>query len=166
MLATRLIRLIESHAESITREVVKEIFRNEHTSSYALFSKAELHSRVFALYRDLGNWIGNPKEGPIQLEYEELGRLRHRQKIPLHEIVYTLIIIKQHLRRYIRENGLVVFSGDRIVPGEMLPFELQSIQELNYLVGDFFDRALYHLTRGYDMERDVKHGAQHVAANC
>jgi hypothetical protein len=29
---------------------------------------------------------------------------------------------------------------------------MYGIQELNYLVGDFFDKALYHLARGYEME--------------
>jgi hypothetical protein len=46
----------------------------------------------------------------------------------------------------------VVFSGDRFVSGEMVPLELYSIQELNYVVGDFFDRALYYLLRGYELE--------------
>ena len=38
------------------------------------------------------------------------------------------------------------------MPDELLPLELHSIQELNYQVGEFFDRALYHLTRGYEAE--------------
>jgi hypothetical protein len=34
----------------------------------------------------------------------------------------------------------------------MVPLELYSIQELNYVVGDFFDRALYYLLRGYEAQ--------------
>jgi hypothetical protein len=37
-----------------------------------------------------------------------------------------------------------------VTPDELVPVELYSIQELNYLVGDFFDLALYHLVRGYE----------------
>jgi hypothetical protein len=44
----------------------------------------------------------------------------------------------------------VSFSGDRVTPQEFVPMELYAVQELNYLVGDFFDRALYHLVRGYE----------------
>jgi len=44
------------------------------------------------------------------------------------------------------------FPGDRIAAQELLPLELHSVQELNYQVGEFFDRALYHLTRGYEAE--------------
>jgi hypothetical protein len=40
----------------------------------------------------------------------------------------------------------------RIAAQELLPLELHSVQELNYQVGEFFDRALYHLARGYESE--------------
>ncbi len=39
-----------------------------------------------------------------------------------------------------------------MMPDELLPLELHSIQELNYQVGVFFDRALYHLARGHELE--------------
>jgi hypothetical protein len=61
-----------------------------------------------------------------------------------------MILAKAHLRRFIREHGLVDFSGDRVTPSELVPVQLYAIQELNYMVGEFFDRALYHLTRGYE----------------
>jgi hypothetical protein len=32
-----------------------------------------------------------------------------------------------------------------------IPVELYGIQELNYMVGEFFDRALYHLIGGYEV---------------
>jgi hypothetical protein len=60
------------------------------------------------------------------------------------------MLTKKHLRKFIREHGLVEFSGDRVTPNELVPVELYAIQELNYLVGDFFDKALYHLVRGYE----------------
>ena len=72
------------------------------------------------------------------------------------ELAYSLVLTKKHLRRYIREHWSVVFSGDRIATGELAPLELYSIQELNYLVGDFFDRALYYLLRGYEKQAKAK----------
>lgn len=160
MLSVRLIKLIETHAESLTREVVGDLLTNEHTRSHIRIPKEELGPRVFALYQNLGNWIGDPKDDAIRTEYEEWGRIRCGQGIPLSEIVYSLILTKKHLRQYIREHGFVEFSGDRITSGELVPLELYSIQELNYVVGDFFDRALYYLTRGYEMA----YGKHHVAA--
>jgi len=93
----------------------------------------------------------------VRDEYEEMGGTRFRQGVPLGELVYAIILTKRHLRRYIREHGLVDFAGDRVAPIELLPLELHSIQELNYQVGEFFDLALFHLTRGYEAE-----AARHV----
>src|SRR6516164_7779030 len=152
MLLHRLIELIETHAESLTHGVVQDVQTNEHTRSHALIPKEELSSRVLALYRNLGNWIGDPKDDAIRHEYEEWGKTRCQQGIPTSEIAFCLILIKKHLRSYIREHAAVVFSGDRLVPGEMVPLELYSIQELNYVVGDFFDRALWYLLRGYEFQ--------------
>jgi hypothetical protein len=150
MLTSRLIQLIETHAESLANEAVQDVLTNEGTSSFRRVPIAELRPRIAALYQNLGKWIGNPKEEAVRKEYEEWGRTRFRQGIPLSEIVYCVILTKTHLRRFIREHGLVVFSGDRVTPGELVPVELYGIQELNYMVGEFFDRALYHLARGYE----------------
>lgn len=150
MLMSRLVQLIETHAKSLAREAMQDIVSNERTSSFRLVPIAELEPRIAALYQNLGMWMGNPKDDAVRKEYEEWGRTRFHQGIPLSEIVYCLILTKTHLRRFIREHGLVAFSGDRVAPDEFVPVELHGIQELNYMVGEFFDRALYHLTRGYE----------------
>jgi hypothetical protein len=152
MLSRRIIKLIETHADSLTQEVVQDVQTNEHTRSHARIPTEELSFRVLTLYRNLGNWIGDPKDDAIRHEYEEWGKTRCQQGIPTSEIAFCLILIKKHLRSYIREHAAVVFSGDRLVPGEMVPLELYSIQELNYVVGDFFDRALWYLLRGYEFQ--------------
>ena len=157
MLSAHLIQMIETHAESLTQQTLDDMLTNEHTRSYGRFSKTELRHRIYGFFFNLGSWIGNPNEDPVRLEYEALGLVGAREAIPLSEIVYTLIIIKKHLRHYIREHGLMTLSGDRVAPSEMVPFELHAIQELNYLAGDFFDRALYYLTRGYESQVSAKH---------
>jgi RsbRD-like negative regulator of sigma factor len=150
MLANRLIQLIENHAKSLTNEVMQDVLTNEHTPSFRRVPKTELEPRVAALYRNLSKWIGDPKDDEIRQEYEHWGRTRFRQEIPFSEIVYALMLTKKHLRKFIREHGLVTFSGDRVTPDELVPVELYAIQELNYQVGDFFDRALYYLVRAYE----------------
>ena len=46
MLLHRLIKLIETHAESLTHAVVQDVHTNKHTRSHALIPKEELSSRV------------------------------------------------------------------------------------------------------------------------
>ena len=150
MLVNRLIQLIENHSDSLTEELLRDALTNEKTASFKRVPVEDLRPRVAALYENLSKWIGNPNQNDIRQEYEDWGRTRFRQGIPFSQIVYVLILTKKHLRMFIREHGLVRFSGDYVLQDELVPVELYSIQELNYLVGDFFDRALYHLVRGYE----------------
>jgi hypothetical protein len=152
LLSARLVELIETHAEILTREVLKDYATNPRTRHWSVVPSNELEQRIFRTYLNLGNWIGDPKEEAVQAEYEDWGRRRYRNRIPLSEIVYAVILLKHHLRDFIREHGLVEYSRDRQAPQEILPVHLYGIQELNYLVVEFFDKALYYLARGYEME--------------
>jgi len=53
--------------------------------------------------------------------------------------VYTLVLIKDHLRGYIRAVGLV----DSAV-------ELYLEEELHLQIGNFFDNAMYQTVKGYE----------------
>ena len=152
MLGQRLLLLIQAHAGPLTDEVVADLRTNERTSTFRRLDPADIETRVSMLFYNLGKWIGDTDERPVQTEYEEMGRARFREGVRMSELMYALMITKHHLRRYIREYGVVDFAGDRLPPDELLPLELHSIQELNYQVGEFFDRALYHLARGYESE--------------
>ena len=152
MLGARLLQLIQTHAGSLINDAVKDITTNEKTPTFRRLNPAALESRVTALYWNLGKWIGTPNADAVREEYEEMGRTRFREGVPVSELVFALLLTKKHLRRYIRDYGLAEFAGDRVVPDELLPLELHSIQELNYQIGEFFDRALYHLARGYEAE--------------
>jgi hypothetical protein len=159
MLGARLLLLIQAHAGPLTHDVVKDLRTNERTSAFRRLDPADVETRVSALFYNLGKWIGDADENAVQAEYEEMGRSRFREGVPVSELVYGLLITKHHMRRYIREHGLLDFAGDRTAPQELLPVELHSIQELNYQIGEFFDRALYHLARGYECEAAAGVGA-------
>ena len=152
MLGGRLLLLIQAHAGSLTHDVVRDLVTSERTPAFRRLATASVEERVSAFFYNLAKWIGDPDERPVKAEYEGMGRTRFRDGVPISEMIYALVISKQHLRRYIREHGLVDFAGDRVVPDELLPLELQSVQELNYQIGEFFDRALYHLARGYELQ--------------
>jgi hypothetical protein len=152
VLSARLIELIQTHADYLTRDVLKDFASNPRTRHWGVVPSDELEQRILRTYINLGNWIGDPKEDAVREEYEEWGRKRYRNGIPLSEIVFAVLLLKHHLRKFIREHGLVEYSRDRQAPQEILPVHLHGIQELNYLVGDFFDKALYYLALGYETE--------------
>jgi hypothetical protein len=139
MLSARLVHLIEDHAEELFRGLLDDLQSNPRTPAYHRLDREELRTRLYGVYRHLGRWLADTTEEHVESVYSELGRKRHAEGIPLSEVVYALTLAKYHLRDYIRTCGLM----DSAV-------ELYQEQELQRLVGRFFDRAVYHTVRGYE----------------
>jgi len=112
MLGARLLQLIQAHAGSLTNEVIMDLRTNERTPSFGRMSLSNLESRIGALFSNLGRWIGDSDESAVRVEYEDMGRRRFREGVPVSELVWVLLLTKRHLRRYIRDHGLVDFVGD------------------------------------------------------
>lgn len=146
MLSTRLIRMIEDHAEQLTQGLIHDLQHNPRTTHYHHLSREELHHRFFDVYRNLGNWLSHKTDAPIESAYMHLAKRRHEEGIPLNEVVYALIQLKHHLREYVRSVGLM----DSAV-------ELHQENELQRLVGSFFDKAIYYTVRGYEQETSLEH---------
>lgn len=152
MIAAKLVELIEIHASRLTGDVTRELVTNERTRGFRAVRPQDLEERIFQIVHHLGNWIGQPKSDSVQTEFAGWGRRRFDEGIPLSEIVYAVIVLKQHISRYILDNGLVDASFPRIDGDYVLPMHLSSLQDLNIRVGQFFDEAIYHLARGYEEE--------------
>ena len=150
MIAAKLVELIEIHAPRITTDIVEDLLINERTRGFRAVRRSDLEQRVFQLLHHLGNWIGDPRSDKTRAEFTDWGRRRFDQGIPLSELIFAIIIIKQHLRRYISDNGLVGASYPRMEGDYVLPLHLHGLQELNAQVGRFFDEALYSLAVGYE----------------
>ncbi len=145
LLSARLIRMIEEHADELTRVLIDNLHRNARTPSYHRIPREELHRRISEVYRKLGTWLSNISDETIESVYEELGRDRRVQGTPLNEVIYALILTKYRLRDYIRDSGLV----DSVV-------DLYQEQELHRLVGQFFDKAIYYTVKGYEREASAQ----------
>lgn len=152
MIAAKLVELIEIHASQLTRDAARDLATNPRTPGFRAVPRQELEDRVFQIFHRLGDWIGDPKSATVEAEFGEWGRRRFDQGIPISEIVYAVIVLKQHLRRYVSDHGLVDAAFPRIDSDYVLPMHLQSLQDLNTRIGQFFDEALYHLARGYENE--------------
>src|SRR5262245_23330267 len=150
MISSKLIELIENHAIRLARDITHDLMSSERTRGFRTVKRDDLESRIFDLLQHLGDWVGEPDSERVQAEFGEWGRRRFNQGIPLSEILYGIIILKQHLRRYIHENGLVDAAFPRMDGDYVLPMHLQSLQDLHTTVETFFDEALYRLACGYE----------------
>ena len=150
MIAAKLIELIELHAEPLAADAAHDLRTNVHTAGFRVIPQTELSRRIFDILHHLGDWIGDPQGERVQREFTEWGARRFDQAIPLSEIVYAIVVLKRHLRRYIQEHGLVDASFPRVEAEYILPMHLHSLQELGVTVERFWDEALYALARGYE----------------
>lgn len=150
MISAKLIELIEIHSGRLTADVTHSLLTDDRTPGFRAVNRDELEPRVFQIFHHLGNWIGAPRSDAVRSEFAEWGLKRFNQGIPLSEVVYAVVIIKSHLRRYIQDNGLVDAAFPRVEAEYILPMHLHSLQELNGQVSDFFDEALYALAQGYE----------------
>jgi len=155
MLSAHLVQMIEDHAEELTRGVVRDLQSNRRTPHYHRLTYEDLHNRTYRVYRNLGHWLSHKTDETIEANYTELAKRRFAEGIPLYEVVYALILVKSHLRDYISSAGLM----DSAV-------ELHQERELQRLVGNFFDRAIYYTVRGYESEiaaEDARSILRHTA---
>ena len=152
MIAAKLVELIEIHASRLTADVARDLATNERTKGFRAVRPQDIEQRIFEIVHHLGNWIGDPQSSAVRAEFTDWGRRRFDQGITLSEIVYALIVLKQHMRQYIVDNGLVDASFPRVDNDYVLPMHLHSLQELNTRIGQFFDEALYLLACGYEEE--------------
>ena len=130
MIAAKLVELIEIHASRFTSDVVRDLLTNERTRGFRAVRPQELEQRIFQIVYHLGNWIGDPNSETVQAEFADWGRRRFEQGIPLSEIIYAVIVLKQHLGRYIVDNGLVDAAFSRVDSDYVLPMHLNSLQDL------------------------------------
>ena len=139
LLSSRLVQMIENHAEELTSGVIADLRTNPKTPCMHRLSAQELHDQSYQVYRNLSRWLMELSDEAINAFHYKLAKLRFEEGIPLSEIVFAHVLKKYHLRDYIRTSGMV----DSAV-------ELLQEQELHHLIGSFFDKAIYYTVKGYE----------------
>ena len=150
MISAKLVEMIEIHAGRLTNDILDDLMKDERTRGFRAVRRSDLEQRIFDILHHLGDWIGHPRAERVRAEFLDWGRQRFTQQIALSEVVYAVVMLKRHLRRYIRDNGLVDAAFPLVEREYVLPMHLHSLQDLNAQVGEFFDEALYELVRGFE----------------
>lgn len=139
MLSRKLIENIERHCDPIMASVVAEIRRDPELRRLDRLAEPELREWGCDILRKLGHWLGAGHDRALAKRYENLGRVRFEESVPLHEAVRGLHVLKRKTVDYVRDWGLAQSAA-----------EVYAEEELEYLVGGFFDWLVEHLVRGYE----------------
>ena len=141
MLSARLIHLIETHEETISTRILREIRRDPRLAHLAGLPDAELHERGHEILKNLGHWLSLGSEEEIARKYEGIGKIRFQEAVPLHESIQGLCLIKYAMVDFIHEQGV---DKDCVA--------LYAEEELERRVAKFFDWLVTHMAQGYELE--------------
>src|ERR1700752_4840694 len=122
MLGMRLVRLIEQHSTGLAQGLTEKIRMAERTSDFRKIPAKDLELAAAEVYRNLGEWLLQKTERDIEVRFQAVGERRAAQGIRLHQLVWALLLSREHLWEFLRSQSFT----DNIVAlyGEM---ELQRV---------------------------------------
>jgi hypothetical protein len=151
MVSTKLVRLIEEHWDNIARRAVRRIRACSDLPHLQQMPESEVHQALQRTLQKLGHWLSHSPEKEIAAQYQEIGRQRCHESMPLHEAVRGLQLMKEAALGYIRDEGFVGTS-----------VEILAEEELEHHLGRFYDLLVFHLVKGY--EEELRRGQALAAA--
>lgn len=148
MLYEKFIRLVEDHAEEITKEWISEIKANPSTAGYRRLNDEVLNTRVYDVYKRLRKWVleNDINDSETAKHFMKLGNERASEGLKNSEVVYALILARVVLCRYIENHGLINSS-----------LELHQLFEFYQTLNNFFDKATYFVAVGFENQAKLNH---------
>ncbi len=142
MLAMRLVRLIEANADRLSQSLTRRLENDPHCAALRKVPRPELEARTYEIFSHLADWLLYKTEGDLKRAYSEIGIRRARQRVGLSDVVYAISATKEQLWLFLEDEGVVT-----------KPVELFAEMELFRLLDQFFDKAIYYVTVGYESLR-------------
>jgi len=145
ILAHRLMKLIENHADALTETLEERIIASERCNGYSQVNAEELKTLVGGIYGQLGQWLLTRTEEDLERRYTMIGIRRAEQCVPASQLLWCIVLVKENLWEYLK--NLESLENTSEIFGEL---------ELMQMVDRFFDHALYYAVRGHERVRDAR----------
>lgn len=139
MLGLKLVRLIERNSEKLALGLTERLGSSERVSDFKNIPSEELRSAAFEVYHNLEEWLMEKKEADIEKRFRRIAGRRASQGVRLSQLVWALGISRNHLWRFLQRECYV----DN-------PFEVFGELEVQQMLNQFFDRAVYFSILGYE----------------
>jgi 8-oxo-dGTP diphosphatase len=139
MLSDSLAGFVGQHASYVARLWLADVRSNRTTSRYMNLDPDALLSDCTTGLELLGRWLeGEGTEEEIRTFYRALGTKRHSQGVEPHEMLSAVMLLKKQIWSYARSQGV----WER-------PVDAYRVMELQSRFAVYFDKAVYHLSRGF-----------------
>jgi hypothetical protein len=131
--------MIEAHWEEIASRVIAEVQKHPETPNLAQRPESEIRAWCRDILEHLESQLSAHHEDQLERRYRVYGQRRFEENVPLHEAVLRLQVLKTEIFSFVHEQGL-----------PMTVLELYREEELQVLIGRFFDGLVYQVVRGYE----------------
>jgi ADP-ribose pyrophosphatase YjhB (NUDIX family) len=144
LLSDPLVTVIEEHSDEIAADWYAEVLTHPTTTCYRGLDPDELVGQARTALMRLRGWmLGDAVVGggsdEVRSFYRELGRIRATEGCSLASVLSSISLLKLHTWRFARSAG-----------AWETPLDVYRVLELSFLVNSFFDKASYHVARGFD----------------
>jgi hypothetical protein len=139
MLSDSLVGFVGEHASYVARLWLADVRSSRTTTGYMRLDAEALLVECTAGLQLLGRWLeGEGTEEEIKSSYRELGARRRSQGIEAHEMLSAVLLLKKQIWMFARSQGV----WER-------PVDAYRMMELQSRFAVYFDKAVYHLSRGF-----------------
>jgi len=139
MLSQSLVGFVGEHASFVARLWLADVRSNRTTAGYRRLDPEALLTECTEGLQLLGRWLeGESTEEEIKNSYRELGERRRQQGVEAHEMLSAVLLLKKQIWMYARSQGV----WER-------PVDAYRMMELQSRFAVYFDKAVYHSSRGF-----------------
>jgi len=142
ILAYRLLRLVETHSDKLATALLERTSHSPLLPNYNNVPSEELRERVHEIYQHLAEWLLGRGDMDVEKRYLEIGSKRAQQDVPLSQLIWAIILTKKNLWDFVKQEAVL----DQ-------PVEIAGELEVEELVDQFFDLAIYYAAVGYERYR-------------
>jgi hypothetical protein len=140
MISSKLMRLIEQHSTELTDELVKKLHSCSRTRGLQQLAAPDLRNRIAETLNHFHDWLLTKGDhNKFQERYRKLGKQHASQHLPLPDLCWAVVVIKEHIWDFVGRHAFPT-----------APMDLQAELELTRFVNVFFDGMICHLAEGYE----------------
>jgi hypothetical protein len=141
-LSDYLVRLIEKNAEIISGRWLDDVTTAKSTPTYAKSDRDSLYRKNKNVISQLGKWLGGSyTDKDIKKVYLQLGNNRRDEGFGLSEVLSALSLSRKHIWEFALSQGMW-----------NKPIDIYMAFELERRIMLFFDKAAYHIAKGYESD--------------
>jgi ADP-ribose pyrophosphatase YjhB (NUDIX family) len=140
--SNELFEIITRDAHIITENWLSEVITHHSTKHYAMQSPKETYEKAIKVISQFADWINRPggQRKEIWEYYRSVGSKRRKEGYLLSEVLSALSLTRKHIFAHVLGQGKVWRK----------PLEMYQTMEFMSRVNLFYDKASYHITKGYE----------------